>query len=205
MSDDYKTGLIKQRHEKNPFVTDGVFSVPTRRQRGQQIVTAQGPATLRIGEEDFEAAQIVSVREVDTEIFVKFFVGQIRTFFDLSPSAIKMLLILLKIVGQVQYKNSDRIVLTEAIAREIALANGQKPFSKTSYFRSVNELISFGFLAATTTPPFYFINPALVFNGDRVRFITELRKKDASAEDDAGDVIDDDRPKGKTRRIEVEK
>lgn len=198
MAEDYKAGLIKQRHEKNPFVTDGAFSVPTRRQRGQQIVTAQGPATLRIGEEDFEAAQIVSVREVDTEVFVKFFVGQIRTFFDLSPSAIKMLLILLKIVGQVQYKNTDRIVLTEAIAREIAVANGQKPFGKTTYFRAVNELISLGFIAATTTPPFYFINPALVFNGDRVRFITELRKKSGEAE---SDVIDIDAP-AKVRLIE---
>ena len=107
-----------------------------------------------------------------------------------------MLLILLKIVGQVQYKNTDRIVLTEAIAREIAVANGQKPFGKTTYFRAVNELISLGFIAATTTPPFYFINPALVFNGDRVRFITELRKKSGEA-----DVIDIDAP-AKVRLIE---
>lgn len=191
MADDYKAGLIKQRYDQNPFVKDGTFSVPTRMRRNNQIVTAQGPATLRIGDDDYEAAQIVSVKEVDTELFVKFFVGQIKAFFDLSPTAIKMLLILIRIVGQPQYKNVDKVILTEAIAREIALANGQKPFGKTSYFRAVNELISFGFIAPTTTPPFYYINPALVFNGDRVRFITELRKNDNA------DLIDDDETKPK--------
>lgn len=185
---DPKRSLLKTRHATNPFVSDAKFIVPTRRSAGEKIITAQGPVSLHIGDESVEAAQIATVREVDTDVFVKLFVSQIRVFFDLSPGAMRLFLILLRVVGRPEFKNVDRIVLNESIAREIAIEHGQQPMSKSAYFRALNDLVEGGFIAPASAPPLYYINPALLFNGSRVRFITELRKK--SETDDAVKTLD---------------
>lgn len=47
----------------------------------------------------------------------------------------------------------------------------------------MEELIGKGFVAPSTNAPLYFINPAIFFNGDRVRFVTEIRRKKLSAQE----------------------
>ena len=196
MSEQRKS-LLKLKYDTNPFVSEDRFVVPTRRSSGEKIITAQGPVNLHIGDETVEAAQITTVREVDTDVFVKLFVSQIRTFFDLPPGALKLFLILLRIVGKPEFKNIDRIVLNENIAREVAQEYGQPPLSKSSYFRALNDLIGAGFIAPASVAPMYYINPALLFNGNRVRFVTELRKKSQpetteAIENDGQFLIEDD-------------
>lgn len=170
-----RAGLIKQRYESNPFVAEGGFVVPTRNKR--ETLQTMGPASVQVDGQRIDVAQIVRVKQVDADKFVKVFVGQLSAFYDLNQTSIRLLTVLLKVISDPQYINADKIVMTEAIAKNTMKEHGQKPLSSASYYRAVNELISAGFIAPTTTPPLYFINPAVLFNGDRVRFVTELRRE----------------------------
>jgi len=174
-----KAGLIKQRYDKNPFVGQGGFIVPTRNKR--ETLQTMGPATVHVDGQDINVAQIVRVRQVDAEKFVKVFVAELSMFYDLNQTSIRLLTVLLKVLSEPQYINADKVVLTEGIAKQTMKQHGQKPLSSASYYRAVNELISAGFIAPSTTPPLYYINPAVLFNGDRVRFVTELRREQAQA------------------------
>lgn len=172
-------GLIKRRYKTNPFVAEGGFSIPTKRKH--ETLQTMGPASVVVDGQQIDVAQIVRVKQVDTERFVKVFVNHLAGFYDLTPTSMRLLTVLMQVVSDARYMNADQIVLTEGIARETMKEHGQKPLSSASYYRAVNELIASGFIAPTETPPLFFINPAVLFNGDRVRFVTELRRERATA------------------------
>lgn len=174
-----KSGLTKKRYKTNPFITEGGFTIPTRSKR--ETLQTMGPASVVVDGQQIDVAQVVRVRQVDSDRFVKVFVNHLAGFYDLTPTSMRLLTVLLQVVSDARYINADQIVLTEAIARETMKEHGQKPLSSASYYRAVNELIASGFIAPTETPPLFFINPAVLFNGDRVRFVTELRRDRATA------------------------
>lgn len=172
-----RSGLTKVRYKTNPFVSEGGFSVPTRNKR--ETLQTMGPASVMVDGQQIDVAQVVRVRNVDSDKFVKVFVNHLTAFYDLTPTSMRLLTVLIQVISDSRYINADQIVLTEAIARETLKDHGQKALSSASYYRAVNDLIAAGFIAPTETPPLYFINPAVLFNGDRVRFVTELRRERA--------------------------
>ena len=54
--------------------------------------------------------------------------------------------------------------------------------SSATYYRVIEELIAKGFIAPSENTHLFF-NPAIFFNGDRVRFVTEIRRKKVSAQE----------------------
>lgn len=50
--------------------------------------------------------------------------------------------------------------------------------SRTTYFSCINELIEKGVVYRSYLTNIYFINIAYIFNGDRLRFITEYQLKE---------------------------
>ena len=111
-----------------------------------------GPASVVVDGQQIDVAQVVRVRQVDTDRFVKVFVNHLAGFYDLTPTSMRLLTVLLQVVSDARYINADQIVLTEAIARETMKEHGQKPLSSASYYRAINELIASGFIAPTETP-----------------------------------------------------
>ncbi|MBL1736086.1 hypothetical protein ELE00_34720, partial [Klebsiella pneumoniae] len=49
--------------------------------------------------------------------------------------------------------------------------------SESIFYRGIKELIEKRIIAKTNEKNWYFINPAIVFNGDRARFVSEIIKK----------------------------
>lgn len=43
--------------------------------------------------------------------------------------------------------------------------------------RGLNELVKYKIVAPSAKIGAYYINPNFIFNGDRVRFITEIKRK----------------------------
>ncbi|HDS4830685.1 TPA: hypothetical protein QHW90_004614, partial [Citrobacter koseri] len=54
--------------------------------------------------------------------------------------------------------------------------------SESIFYRGIKELIEKRIIAKTNEKNWYFINPAIVFNGDRARFVSEIRKKKETIE-----------------------
>ena len=172
-----KTGVTSYR--ENPFITAST-AVTTR---GKRIVVSGGKAIVDMQTGELEnVAEIVMVRQVDSEQFVKLFTQNLRAFFDLTPVTMKLLQVLLSQVQKTP--NTDRVMLNLMIMQDFFTEQKDEPMSKASFHRAVRELIDKKFIAETMLGGLYFINPNLFFNGDRVRFMTEIRRGKSRAEAD---------------------
>jgi hypothetical protein len=170
-----KVSLMKQRYEDNPFATEDGFRVPIRAK--SEVIMTSGPVTLNVGGEHLEAAEIRRVKTVDTEPFVKVFVGELDRFYNLTPTALRIVTCLIIDIGKIRIGDGDKVMIREHSISKSMAENGQKPPSTGAFYKAMHELIEKGFVAPSTEPPLYFINPAIFFNGDRVRFVTEIRRK----------------------------
>lgn len=170
-----RVSLIKQRYAENPFATDEGFRVPVRNK--SEVIQTDGPAAVTVGDEQIAVAQIRKITTVDSDPFVKLFTAELNRFFDLTPTALRIVTVLIQDIGKIRLGEGDQVYLTEKSLTETLEAHGLKAPSSATYYRAMEELIAKGFIAPTTNPPLFFINPAIFFNGDRVRFVTEIRRK----------------------------
>ena len=160
-------------YEKNS-VHNADFRIENPRQR----VTAKGGKAIidtTTGEVE-DVAEIVSVHRVDNEQFVKIFTSNLKQFFNLKPTTYRMVQVLLHQLGRA--RDRDTVYLNVSVAEQYFISTDQNPISKASYYNAMRELIQKGFIAESTNPNLYWINPALFFNGDRVRFVKEYRNTD---------------------------
>lgn len=116
-------------------------------------------------------AEITQRFEIDSEKFIKVFQLQIAAFFGLTSAGTKVLTAIWAETSREPGK--DLVYMSEAAARRHAESLGAK-MGKATYFRGRSNLIEMGFIAPSTDQNRYWINPAIFFNGDRVKFITEM-------------------------------
>lgn len=80
---------------------------------------------------------------------------------------------------------SDQVFLNAASVESYFTKKGRKPPSRATFTRALDELVRKGFVAYSDRPGLFYINPAIFFNGDRARFVTEFRRKRAQGRADA--------------------
>ena len=119
-------------------------------------------------------AEISQVYEVDSESFVKVFTRFMHVFFDTSKNAQKLFEVILWKVGT--DKEKDCFYLHSKEANTYHKKIRKTGYSQASFYRAVDELIGKGIIARSTLPHMFWINPAIFWNGDRIRFITEMRR-----------------------------
>ena len=175
------SSILKTKYRENPFVTEGRFSIPMRHK--SEVVETAGPLQIIASEtgEVMDVAEIRKRKVVDTERFVKLFVGQLHAFFDLKPGTVKLLTALIDELSQARYMNGDTIYLNYNRVQEYFEKRRTKPPAKATFFSAMAEMTEKGFVAPSVDTNLWFVNPAIFFNGDRVRFVTELRRKRVSA------------------------
>ena len=80
--------------------------------------------------------------------------------------------------------------------------------SESIVYRGIKELIEKRIIAKTNEKNWYFINPAIVFNGDRARFVSEIIKKKEAMEEQPESIVvnggDNSTLKNKNRSIETD-
>lgn len=170
-------GKTKSRdvYKANPFVAASQgFCIRVRKNMtliagGLQITDQEG--------EDVNAGVIGKIEEVDTEEFVKLYTKNVGVLFDLSSRAQKALVAVFCAVQS--FKDQAHIFLPYHKAVEYYEKLGiNKIPSRTTFTMGITDLIRMSFLAAHYDGEgWYWINPNLIFNGDRVRFVTEYKIK----------------------------
>lgn len=110
---------------------------------------------------------IATFKKVDSEKFVKIFTDKISTILDLSRAGHKLLTIILSLI-QRQSMNTDILMMPMSDAQAEAKKNGFS-LSKRTYDRAISDIIKHGILARHYSPNMYFINPAIIYNGDRTK------------------------------------
>lgn len=162
-------GSGKTTWTSNPFW--GAFELSTRRKK--ETINEDGLVVVNTSTGDETGTAVVCrVFEVDTDRFVKVFANHLKVFFDLSLTGIKLLQVIMYEMGR--EPNNDYVYLSASSVVDHLKKTGRK-YSSASYYRARDELLVKGFIAESVRTHIYWINPALFWNGDRVKFITELR------------------------------
>ena len=86
--------LIKRKYDENPFASEDGFAVPMRQK--SEIIQTEAPAAVAVGDEKISVAQIRRITTVDSDPFVKLFVAELDRFFDLSPTALRIVTVLIR-------------------------------------------------------------------------------------------------------------
>lgn len=170
-------GTIKGKEvfKDNPFISPGHFVVQVR---SDLSIVAGGLSITDKDSDEISAGVIGKIQYVDKEEFIKLYTKNVGVLFDLNTTAQKALIAVFAAV-QEQAKDQAHIFLSHTRAVEYYNALGfQKIPLKSSFSTGIRQLIEMGFLAAHYFGDgWYWFNPSLIFNGDRVRFITVYKAK----------------------------
>ena len=177
-----KPSLLKTRYAENPFINGDSFSVPLKK-KAEVIQTEGGQQPSPLVTKGIAIAQIRRITTVDSDPFVKLFVAELDRFFDLSPSALRIVTVLIQSIGKLRVGDGDQVFINERAISDTLMQHGLPAPSSATYYRVIEELIAKGFIAPSENTHLFFFNPAIFFNGDRVRFVTEIRRKKVSAQE----------------------
>ncbi|MEG3128444.1 hypothetical protein SC171_08550 [Pantoea cypripedii] len=173
----------------NPFCFETELKIETRKKnltvsRGTELIERKDASRSYF-------ANIVHTQEVDKEEFIKLYTSQIKAYFDLTKTAYKVFFIFLRIYQDAIGK--DHFYLSCKKAMSLAEKIDHFVLSESIFYRGIKELIEKRIIAKTNEKNWYFINPAIVFNGDRARFVSEIRKKKETIEIERDESVIDSR------------
>jgi len=156
-------------YRENPFWRPCEIKIGTKR-----ITIAGGLVASPDSGESIKHAGVHRIEYVDEEKFVKLFTQNLRIFFNLSSASQKLLQFIL--VTLQKRKNEQGIWINWIDVEDFSIKNNLK-ISRTTFHRGLNEMLVKGFVAESERPNYFWINPHLFFNGDRMIFINDYRKK----------------------------
>ena len=106
--------------------------------------------------------------EVDEDQFAKLYLTQFQAFFDLTTAGIRVFGYIMTCMRP----RNDMVFFDLEDCKAYTKYN-----SKVSIYKGLAELVSGGIIARGRSDNLYFINPLIIWNGDRVRFVNEYVKK----------------------------
>lgn len=163
----------KDIYKDNPFIGPEQFVVTVR----NDLKLVATDVSININDQEQVTTGVIGrIQDVDTDQFVKIYTRNVGLLFELNQTAQKALIAVFLAV-QAQAKDKSEIFLPYHKAIEYYTSiNLQKYPSMSSYYKGIKSLINDGFLAAHYNGEhWYWINPSILFNGDRVRFVNEYR------------------------------
>lgn len=169
MTESTKTRRGVALYDSNPFMVE--VQTKTRRitnKRGNmQLVSSE------TGEVHSSIAGFWESEEVDSTKFIKLFVQGVKALKELSGSGTKVFEVLyLRVQESI---GQDRIYIAFS-----EVDQALTPMSEATYTRGMRELMEKGFIAASPSQGMFWLNPAFVWNGDRLAFVKEYRKSNPS-------------------------
>lgn len=154
-------------YEENPFI-----NIDTVKTRIKRITNKKGDMFVRAEDDAIvaPAAGFWQAQEVDTAQFVKLYINGVKAFSELTGAGTKVF----ELLYMEMQKNigKDQVYLSYAGLDEHTVT-----ISRSTFARGLSELIEKGFLAPAVAPGWFWLNPDYVFNGDRLTFVHEYRRK----------------------------
>lgn len=164
-----KVRKTRTKYASNPFLHDVVARLGDKR-----VAVTFKPNLVEIDNDTGEMTpipgQITKLISADRESFIKLYTAQVDAFFDLTKPGRSLLKYLIWL--HQQDANKHLFYLHPDQVQESGMVIG-----KTTWYDGLAELQERKIIAASTLPHMYFLNPAVFFNGDRTRFVVEVRKQ----------------------------
>ena len=157
-----------EKHSINPFLMDdGVIKI----ERGKKAIIMGGTKDILVDQETGETKALgvlAKYQEVDRTKFVKIYVNEIKNIFDLSTTGYKVFAYLLTCIKI----NNDEIYLNIQDCVDFC-----KWKATVQVYRGLGELMKNEIIAQSKKSNIWFINPNIIFNGDRFAFIKQYTLK----------------------------
>ena len=156
------------RFKANPFLEDGVLTI----KRGKTTIIAGSTNKVMVDTETGETEGLTILhkfKEVDKDQFIKIYLGEVKSIYDLSKTGLKAfgyILTCLRI-------NDAEIYLSVPRMSEFCGWT-----TSAQAYRGLGELIANRIIAQSTDSNLWYINPNVIFNGDRIAFVKEYRLKE---------------------------
>jgi len=162
------------RYKENPFLENMSITV---RKKQVKISKLGKDENILVNENTGEVAgtMISTFKKVDDEQFLKLFTANIALTFDLKAAGIKAFNVVCWLM-QNKAIERDQITIDKYVLEDFNGAHNKK-LSKAVLYRGLDDLISNKILARCRREGDYFINPAFMFNGDRIVFATVIERK----------------------------
>jgi len=167
----------KDIYSDNPFISPGAFVVPTR---DKSTIIGDELTILDRSQGQVDAGILGRVKTLDTEQFVKLYATGVAEMFELSKTAQRTLQALILAIQKSSRDEAHVFLNYDPIAITLYknVLNIEKIPIERTFNYGINELIKARFIAKHYYGPgWYWFNPKLLFNGDRVTFVTQYRRK----------------------------
>lgn len=154
-------------YKENPFTQS--LTVKTR----SKTVTIQASdrmnteyAIVNQDTHEVKSTHIATYKQVDDDQFVKLFTQNIAMIFDLNQAARKTLDMIMHVMQRTAI-SKDEVYIDDNVRADFTEMFSLK-LSKTTMYRGLTELESANIIAKSVKTNIYFLNPNIVFNGDRL-------------------------------------
>jgi hypothetical protein len=169
MEEDIKIKAIKVseaiKHNHNPFLDHNVITIDKGRK--SLIIGSTKDVLVNVETSEIQAVTMLhKYKEVDKEEFVKFYKSEISSLFDLTKPGLKVFGYLLNKLPQ----NDCEVYLYMPELMEYC---GYR--QKNLVYKGLSELIGANIIAMSYKSNIWYINPKIIFNGDRIAFVKEYR------------------------------
>lgn len=157
-----------EKHEHNPFLGEDLFKID----KGRKQIIVGGTKDVLVDSETGETkgmAFMHRIKTVDKAQFVKLYVSEIQSLFDLSRTGLKVFGF---VINSLRI-NGDTIYINHRKVMEYCEYKSTRPV-----YKGLAELLNNNIIAMSKDANMWYINPSIVFNGDRIAFIKEYRLKD---------------------------
>lgn len=179
----YKSIRDFTAYDENPFVEKAVQDIKIVRR--QQIIRPRNKDEIQmITSTDGEVtgySQFMRFIEVEEEKFAKLYLSQLASFWELSKPAIRVFSYILTVLKP---KQDLFIFIMEDCLQYAGYS------SERSVFEGLTGLIEANIIARSSHHLKYYINPLVVFNGDRVTFAKTYVKKKKEREEAVKNQLD---------------
>lgn len=154
---------------ENPFITGAITEIKGKKKH----YNIASKSSVMVDSDTGEVTGTVEhriVKYVDDSKFIKVYQSGVIAQFDLGSAGGKVFRFLFDTVQK--NPNTDRLYLFFMDALE-------EPWniSKSVFFRGMTELLEKEFIARSRNPNMFYLNPNMIWNGDRFAFVTEYVKK----------------------------
>ena len=153
-----------QYNSVNPFLSSVIEYIEDSKHR--KVVGHSWQDVVSKGTGEINKQKILVLGEqkiVDTQEYSKVYMGSLSKFFGLSKKALVMLNYIME---NIRY-NEDRICLYYPDVKD------KTGMVKTTMYSSIKQMLKCNMIAKASTPGCYYINPAVMFKGERITIVLD--------------------------------
>lgn len=166
------------RHKSNPFLDDINIQLSKKNVK-LSALGKDNNVLVNTDTGETQGTHVVTYKKVDSSKFVKLFASNIALTFDLNAASIKSFNVLIYIV-QNTAMNKDLILLDKYSLQDFIDHHSDRDpplnLSMATFRRGLVGLEDAGIIAKSIRLGWFYINPSMLFNGDRIAFTTLIER-----------------------------